>query len=265
MSLAQVFGEKHLFGTGFLLLTVFAFLFLLKKRTTDLNRQQRFYLYLFTGLFLFIEIFRLIFLFIRDGGLAIYQLPLNLCSVPLYLYPALSLDKSNGRLKKWLMPASFATVMLAGLIALLIPSNILGPELSWLPVDKNYVEVASFTYHAVMVAAPLALIKLDYYQPKMSDIGYALGFTAGFAALAMTFNAFTNQDFLLLNQGNGSPFQFLIAQSKLLYQVTMIGLGAFLISMFFVFANLGKIKSPFNPTKKRDMFSQVAHRNKFEK
>lgn len=242
MLLAQVFGEKHLFGTGFLLLAFFIFLFVLKRSKTDLNKQQRLYLILFTGLFLVIEIIRLIFLFIRDGGLAIYQLPLNLFSVPLYLYPAISLDKKNGRLKQWFMPAAFATVMLAGLIALLIPTNILGPEMSWLPIDKNYVEIASFTYHAVMIAAPLALIKLDYYKPKMTDVGYALAFTGGFAAVAMTVNAFTNQDFLLLNNGNGSPFQFLISESKLLYQATMIGLGAFLITLFFVFANLGKKK-----------------------
>ena len=246
MLFAQVFGDKHLFGTGFLLLAVFVFLFLLKKSKTDLKKQQRFYLYLFTVLFLVIESLRLIFLFIRDGGLAIYQLPLNLCSVPLYLYPAISLDKKNGRLKQWLMPAAFATVMLAGLIALLIPSNILGPEMFWLPIDKNYVEIASFTFHAVMIAAPLALIKLDFYKPKLSDIGYALAFTGGFAAVAMTVNAFTNQDFLLLNYGNGSPFQFLITESKLLYQATMIGLGAFLITMFFVFANLKKAKKPIS-------------------
>jgi hypothetical protein len=39
MLLAQVFGEKHLFGTGFLLFTVTIFLFLLKKSTTQLKRQ----------------------------------------------------------------------------------------------------------------------------------------------------------------------------------------------------------------------------------
>jgi hypothetical protein len=244
--MAQVFGEKHLFGSGFLFLAIVGFLFLLKKSKSNLKHQQKVYLYSFTGLFLGIELLRLTFLIIRDGGLAIYQLPLNLCSVPLYLYPAISLDKKNGVLKKWLMPAAFATVMLAGLIALLIPTNILGPEMFWLPLDKNYVEIASFTFHAVMIAAPLALIKLDYYKPKLGDIGYALAFTGGFAAIAMIVNAFTNQDFLLLNDGNGSPFQFLITESKLLYQTTMIALGAILISLFFVFANLGKPKRSSN-------------------
>jgi hypothetical protein len=246
MLMAQVFGEKHLFGSGFLFLAIVGFLFLLKKSKSNLKHQQKLYLYSFTGLFLGIELLRLTFLIIRDGGLAIYQLPLNLCSVPLYLYPAISLDKKNGVLKKWLMPAAFATVMLAGLIALLIPTNILGPEMFWLPLNKNYVEMASFTFHAVMIAAPLALIKLDYYKPKLGDIGYALAFTGGFAAIAMIVNAITNQDFLLLNYGNGSPFQFLITESKLLYQATMIALGAFLISLFFVFANLGKPKRSSN-------------------
>jgi hypothetical protein len=262
MTFAQVFGEKHFFGTGFLFLAVFIFLLLLKKNVNDLKNQQRFYLYLFTGLFLLIETLRLIFLFIRDGGLAIYQLPLNLCSVPLYLYPAISLDKKNGRLKKWLMPAAFATTMLAGLIALLIPTNILGPEMFWLPIDKNYVEIASFTFHAVMIAAPLALIKLEYYKPRLNDIGYALAFSGGFAAVAMTVNALTNQDFLLLNYGNGSPFQFLISESKLLYQFTMISLGSILISLFFGLANLGNLNSPFNRGKKKAMFSQDSNRNK---
>ncbi len=244
--LAQVFGEKHLFGTGFLMLLVVLFLVFLKPNSQGLKKQQIFYLRLFTFLFLGIEGLRLIFLIDRDGGLAIYQLPLNLCSVPLYLYPALALDNKNGLIKRWLMPASFATVMLAGLVALLIPTNILGPELSWFPLERNVVEMTSFTYHAVMIAAPLALIKLGYYQPKIKDIPYALAFTAAFAAVAMIVNAFTNQDFLLLNYGNGSPFQFLIATSQFVYQLAMFGLGIFLISMFFIIGSLFQKKSHSN-------------------
>ena len=246
MIFAQVFGEKHLSGTTLLFILVAIFLFLLKPNPQALLKQQTFYLRLFTILFLGIEALRLILVFIRDGQFAIYQLPLNLSSVPLYLYPALALDSKNGLIKRWLMPASFATVMLAGFVALLIPSNILGPEISWFPLENNVIEMASFTFHAVMIAAPLALIKLGYYQPKINDIPYALAFTAAFAALAMTVNAIANQDFLLLNYGNGSPLQFLISTSKFLYQVAMFALGTFLISLFFVVGSLFKKKSHFN-------------------
>jgi len=124
--------------------------------------------------------------------------------------------------------------MLAGLIALLIPTNILGVELFWFPIQNNLVELTSFLFHGIMLATPLALIKLGYYKPRISDISKALIVTGIFAVVAMIFNTFTNQDFLLLNYGNGSPFQFLISTSKLLYQTTMIGLGAFLISLFFI-------------------------------
>jgi hypothetical protein len=144
------------------------------------------------------------------------------------------MDRKNASIKNWLMPAAFSTVMLAGLIALLIPTNILGVEQFWLPLENNLVEITSFIFHGLMVAAPLALIKLGYYKPKIKDIPKALLFTGVFTSVAMIVNTFTNQDFLLLNYGNGSPFQFLINISKLLYQLTMISLGAFLISIFFI-------------------------------
>ncbi|MFZ9139388.1 MAG: hypothetical protein ACO207_02970 [Bacilli bacterium] len=232
MMLAQVFGEKHLFGTGFILLFIFIFLFFIPKNTNI--KIQKKYLTLFTNLFLLIEIVRLIFLVVRDGTLAIYQLPLNLCSLPLYLYPILTMNSSNTKIKTWIMPAAFSTVMLAGFIALLIPTNILGVELFWFPIQNNLVELTSFLFHGIMLASPLALIKLGYYKPRISDITKALIVTGIFAVVAMIVNTFTNQDFLLLNYGNGSPFQFLISTSKLLYQATMIGLGAFLISLFFI-------------------------------
>lgn len=233
---AQVFGEKHLFGSGLIFIFVFLFLWLLRPQTNQgqQHKQHKFLLNLFTGLFLLVELTRLILLIRRDGGLAIYQLPLNLCSVPLYLYPSLSLGHRSPLVKTWLMPAAFSTVMLAGLVALLIPSNILGVSLFWLPIENNLVEIASFVYHGLMIAAPLALIKVGYYQPKMKDIRFALFFTGAFAVLAMIVNHYTNQDFLLLNYGNGSPFQFLINSSKLVYQLVMIGLGTVLISLFFV-------------------------------
>ena len=231
--LAQVFGEKHLFGSGLIFVLVAIFLWMIKP-SQNITKQQRNLLYLFTILFLGFEMIRLIFLIQRDGGLAIYQLPLNLCSVPLYLYPSLSISNQYPWLKKGLMPAAFSTVMLAGLIALLIPSNILGVSNSWFPLSENYVEIASFSYHGLMMLAPLALIKVRYYQPSMKDIPNALGFTGIFAIVAMIVNHFTNQDFLLLNYGTGSPFQFLLGTSKLLYQFVMIALGAILISLFFV-------------------------------
>jgi uncharacterized membrane protein YwaF len=234
--LAQVFGEKHIIGSGLLLFLVAVGLYFLPSAGNKKNVRR--WLIGFTLGFLLLELLRLYFLLQRDGTWAIYQLPLNLCSVPLYLYPVLSWGPKQAWVKTWLMPPAFATVMLAGLIALMIPTNILGNELGWLPLEKNIVEIISFTFHALMIAAPLALIKLGFYKPKISDIPYALIFTFGFAMVAMVVNHFTNQDFLLLNHGNGSPFQFLISNSKLLYQITMISLGALLISLFFIIGDI---------------------------
>ena len=104
------------------------------------------------------------------------------------------------------MPAAFSTVMLAGFIALSIPTNILGAELFWFPLEHNLVEITNFVFHGLMIAAPLALIKLGYYKPMMKDIPKAFLFTGGFALVAMIVNALTDQDFLFLNYGTGGPF-----------------------------------------------------------
>lgn len=234
-----VFGEKHLLGTGILFVLSFFFLLWIRMKKSSLTKHDRLFLHTFTLLFLIIEGLRLYFLYTKNDSFSIIQLPLNLCSVPLYVYPLLSLSKKESWLHRFVLPASFATVMLAGLIALVLPTNILGDELHWVPLDKNYVEIASFTYHALMMTAPLALIALGYYQPRLKHVGNALLFTGLFAAVAMTFNAFNGTDFLLLNTGNGSPFQFLIeAESRLVYQIVMIGLGSFLISVFFLLSEI---------------------------
>jgi len=102
---AQVFGEKHLFGTGFILLVIFIFLLFIPKNT-DI-KIQIIYLKIFTALFLLIEFLRLVFLVVRDGSLAIYQLPLNLCSLPLYLYPILAFNFGNTKIKTWIMTRHF--------------------------------------------------------------------------------------------------------------------------------------------------------------
>ena len=233
-----VFGEKHLLGTGILFVLSFFFLLWIRLKKSRLTKHDRLFLHTFTILFLVIEALRLYFLYAR-GEFSIVQLPLNLCSVPLYVYPLLSFSKKESKLHRFVLPASFATVMLAGLIALILPTNIMGNELHWLPLDKNAVEIASFTYHGLMMTAPLALIALGYYQPRLKDVGNALVFTGLFAAVAMTFNAFNSTDFLLLNTGIGSPFQFLIeAESRLVYQIVMIGLGSFLISVFFLVSEI---------------------------
>lgn len=221
-----------------LLVLSFFFLLWIRIEKTKLIEQDRLFLHTFTLLFLIIEGIRLYFLYAR-GEFSIVQLPLNLCSVPLYVYPLLSLSKKDSWLHRFVLPASFATVMLAGLIALILPTNIMGNELHWLPLDKNAVEIASFTYHGLMMTAPLALIALGYYQPRLKHVGNALLLTGLFAAVAMTFNAYNDTDFLLLNTGNGSPFQFLIeSESRLVYQIVMIGLGSFLISVFFLISEI---------------------------
>jgi uncharacterized membrane protein YwaF len=233
----DVFGEKHLLGVAILFVFGAIFLTWLALNRAQQKSKRYQWLVFFTIGFLVIELLRLIFLWDK-GGVSIWQLPLQLCSVPLYVYPILSFNKNRVWVRQWFFPTAFATTMLAGLIALAIPSNILGGAYQWWPIEENYVEIASFVYHAWMVVAPLALIILGYYVPRLKHIPYALAVVSVYAVIGMSVNAWLNTDFLLLNQGNGSPFQFLNASSPFLYKAVMIGLGALLISIFFVVSEI---------------------------
>jgi len=55
-----------------------------------------------------------------------------------------------------------------------------------------------------------------------------------FALMAITMNNLLDKDFMMLNRGTGSPFQFLIEISKPLYISTMVGLALILIGLDFV-------------------------------
>jgi uncharacterized membrane protein YwaF len=229
----DVFGEKHILGVVILFVFSAGFLVWLALMQMRQKPWSHRWLMIFTVGFFILESLRLYFLWDK-GSLSIIQLPLQLCSIPLYAYPILSFNKGRPWVQQWFFPTAFATTMLAGIIALAIPSNILGSAYQWWPIEQNYVEIASFVYHAWMVVAPLALIILGYYVPRLKHIPYALAVVSVYAVIAMSVNAWLNTDFLLLNRGQGSPFQFLNATSPLLYKGVMIGLAALLISIFFV-------------------------------
>ena len=79
--------------------------------------------------------------------------------------------------------------------------------------------------------ASIYLLSSKTYVPKFKDALYAMMFTLGLMILALIFNAILDKDYMLLNYGNGSPFQFLLDYGQLVYTTTMIMLGLVVISL----------------------------------
>lgn len=227
---APLYGPKHLIG---LLVIALLFVVFSKLLSAKKERNNRSIILVFLIIFYLLEIIKLSYMTYKNGSFPIYQLPFHLCSLPLYLYPIMYLFPNAKFTERFIKPMAYAVVMLAGIMALAMPTTIIGNALSWLPLSENVLPILSFLYHGLMIFASVFLLRSGFYQFQINDSIRAVIATILFAVVAMTMNHYLDTDFMLLNRGTGSPFQFLLNDSRFLYLAAMIGLGVFLITANF--------------------------------
>lgn len=223
---APLFGTKHLIGLLFVVVLI-TVLFIIVKRKESNSKKV---ILIASIAFIILEIIKLTTMVINKGSFPMNQLPLHLCSLPLYVFPILYFTEEGSTVNKFVKPAAFATVLAAGIAALALPTNILGNNETWIPFDGNFYPLISFIYHGLMLFVPAYMLYSGYYVPKYSDIPKAMGTTACLMVLAMIANVIFDKDYMLLNTGKGSPLQFLLEHGQFVYTFTMIGLGLIVIS-----------------------------------
>lgn len=123
---AQVFGFKHLTGLLAIIFLIVLLLYLCEKKFSDKQR---------------------IVLIVRDGSFPMNHLPLQLCSLPLYLVPILAFAKPKSKVLSFVKPAAYATVLFGGMVALLLPFNVIGNAVNWVPLSGNILPIRSFLFH----------------------------------------------------------------------------------------------------------------------
>lgn len=226
---APAFGSKHLMGLLYVIIVICGGILLLGKK------QGKKQVLAITILFFILEFLKLGFLIIRDGGYPMNHLPFHLCSMPLYIWPILYVSKKGSKLEEYAKATAFVTVLGGGIAALLIPENIIGSNNAWFPATDNFLPFVSFTFHGLMLMSSLYLIYSKMYVPRYSDALRAMVFTLGLMFIALIVDFTTDKDFMLLNRGNGSPFQYIIESSgQLAYTLTMIGVGLFVIGLISI-------------------------------
>lgn len=227
---APIFGEKHIIGLVVIFLVIFFLLHGVKKMD---EKRQKSQIILFIILFYILEFAKLYYITKTSGSFPTNHLPFQLCSLPLYLYPFMVFSKNNSRLANFVKPAAFSIVLIAGLTALIMPSTIIGVQLSWLPLSLNVLPLISFTYHGLMIYTALFLIRSGYYKFSIKDYKYAVMTVIPLLLAALLMNHFFDKDFMSLNRGSGVPFNTLIETSQLLYTSTLIAVGFFAIYLVF--------------------------------
>ncbi len=223
-----VFGMKHLSGS--LVTIVFIVLFLWLSLRPSVNRKV---ILRMSALFLItLELFKYTITIASDGSIGAYMYPFNLCSFSLYVMPFVAFGK--GKFAKFMTPFTYAVGLLAGLLVLLYPSNVLGTSDQWFPVTE-VLPFHSFIYHGNMIFFSLYLVLSKRYVPKFTHFIQALFVLLLSAAFANTLNFILDTDYMLLHYGNGSPFQFVIEDvSYVAYLGVMSLVGVVLILLLFL-------------------------------
>lgn len=231
---APSFGSKHLLGLLAIIIGNVVLYVIFNKYV----KKERQFVVIIMIIFYVLEIMKLGYLINRDGAFPMNHIPLHLCSIPLYVYLIWLVAKPDTLLYRAAKATAFGVVLIAAIAALLIPVNIIGKELSWALVEDNYLPYISFAFHGLMVFASWYIIKAGYLRVEWKNILEAIGLTSILMLIALLVNAITGSDYMLLNEGNGSPLYFLRDTSQILYTMSMILLGYLMIAITFAVAIL---------------------------
>lgn len=225
---AELFGSKHIIGLVIMLIVI-GIMFVVSEYVLKSNQKKIMYLLLI--LFYGLEIAKILYIWIRNGSYPMNHLPFHLCSLPLYLMPLVTFVK-NEKALKFIWPSLVGGLLFGGFMAMIYPSTILGEGTSFLPLSENVLPLMSFVYHPVMIFTAIYFVYKGIYKIEFTKFLYGFPLIIMFMLMAMVVNKIGDKDFMLLNRGTGSPFQFLQETSQLLYVVSMILLGLFGIFLF---------------------------------
>jgi uncharacterized membrane protein YwaF len=232
---APLFGDKHLIGLLFIAI-IFLFLGSVLSKMKNLNHKKM--ILIFMIMFYILEIAKIGYIIYLDKVYPIYQLPLHLCSVPLYLYPLMYFFKNSRFIEEYIKPAAYSLVLIAGVMAMALPTNILGGAINWFPLKDNILPIISFLYHGLMIFSSIYLLISKYYKFHISNYIKVMSVGVFFAIMAIIANALLDKDFMLLNYATGSPLAFIFEISKPLYILSMIGGFAILIGIVFLLTDI---------------------------
>jgi uncharacterized membrane protein YwaF len=227
----NLYKIKHLLGLGWTgVLILFLIIVSIKAQK---KYGEEFVLKIGAIFFLSLELIKYLYLHF-NGGLSFFYFPIQFCSLMLYAYPIIAFGK--GKLSELVLPFAYVGGLAAGLIALLMPTNILGdPNTRWLDWN-NFIYTLSFVYHAFMIYYSAFLVISKKYRTKLSDIKYVVIIASFFALVAQILNIISDNDFMMLNRGTGNPLSFLMKYNYFYYIASQLVL---LVIISFIFIGMG--------------------------
>lgn len=185
------------------------------------------------GVLFSIEFLKYILLLRNYGNIPLGEFPFPLCSMPLFLFPIVAWGKT--KFTESFKPAVFLIGLLAGMITIFYPSNILGADYSYFSSAEMYFPLRSFVYHTIMIMFSVYMLVSGIYKFKKNDYFKALIVVYSLALVAIILNKLIpGADFFMLGKAYGSPFAFLIDINYWFYIFVMLLIASVLITAVFL-------------------------------
>jgi len=187
------------FSTSHLLWLFFGALFILCSALlyrTLAPKKRKIMRFLFAGLIVADELFKMIVLFTGGRYLASY-LPLHLCSINIFVI-SYHVFRPNKTIDNFLY-----TVCIPGALAAL-----LFPSWTRLPM-ANCMTIHSFTVHILLMAYPIMLLSGGDIKPELRLLPKSLLLLVGFGLVALIANLLLDTNFMFLMHADpGNPLYF---------------------------------------------------------
>ncbi|MBQ2306588.1 MAG: YwaF family protein [Clostridia bacterium] len=185
------------------------------------------------------ELFKLLIIGLRGGNLLL-ELPLFLCSIPLFAIPMAAFCK--GRMKE----ASLDFVFIFGLLIAFMGTYGAGQNYGCYPV-LSFDNVISGITHAISGFAALYIAVAGMVNMKKRNIGISFLILTVFCVLAYIADVLIPYNYMFLMRGDGTPYDIfynLVNGNRILYPLIVVGLFLVYITVFYLaFFGISKLRA----------------------
>ena len=178
-----------------------------------------------------LEIFKIVFLCVReeDAMLWKYELPLFLCSIQLIAIPIAAF--SRGRIKE----AALDFVFIFGILGALLGTYVAGNNYGSYPVIC-FDNVISGLTHSIAGFSSLYIAVSGMTSMKKKNILPVFAILLAFCAAAFTANVIVDYNYMFLVRGDGTPYELLfslVGGDPVLYPIGVVVLFLIYICAFY--------------------------------
>jgi hypothetical protein len=189
---------------------VFVLRLVMRRRGVSAERARLVELWILRGLCILLlatEFYKYLMLLHNDGRITHGNFPMQLCSIPLYIFPVAAFGNPSRRAASWFMSASLAIGLMGGIATIVFPNNVIFVNQPWFANGFATYSTISVIFHTTMVIFAAYMLITRRYSPRGADIFKAMAVFAGFTVIALGMNAIVpGGSYMMYGDGGAEPF-----------------------------------------------------------